>query len=78
MLLQGDTLAPYLFEIVIDYCMRQTVNGEDEQLGFTLERRKSRRVGPKPSLTLTLIEPDVVFVKFLIIHEKTPLFSGSP
>ena len=45
--LQGDTLAPYIFAIVIDYCMRQAVNGDDEQLGFTLERRRSRRVGPK-------------------------------
>ena len=45
--LQGDTLAPYLFAIVIDYCMRKAVNGDDEKLGFTLEQRKSRRIGPK-------------------------------
>lgn len=45
--LQGDTLAPYLFAIMIDYCMRKAINGDDEKLGLTLERRKSRRVGPK-------------------------------
>jgi len=45
--LQGDTLAPYLFAIVIDYCMRKAVNVDDEQLGVTLEHRRSRRVGPK-------------------------------
>ena len=45
--LQGDTLAPYLFAIVIDYCMLQAVKGDEEQLGITIERRKSRRVGPK-------------------------------
>ena len=41
--LQGDTLAPYLFAIVIDYCRRQAI-GDDE---LTRERRKSRRVGTK-------------------------------
>ena len=45
--LQGDTLAPYLFAIVIDYCMLQAVKGNEEQLGITIERRRSRRVGPK-------------------------------
>ena len=45
--LQGDTLAPYLFAIVIDYCMRKAISGDEERLGFTLESRKSRRVGPK-------------------------------
>ncbi len=38
--LQGDTLAPYLFAIVIDYCMRQAI-GDDANV------EKSRRVGPK-------------------------------
>ena len=45
--LQGDTLAPYLFAIVIDYCMRKAISGDEERLGFTLEQRKSRRVGSK-------------------------------
>ena len=46
-MLQADTLAPYLFAVVIDYCMRKAVNGDDEKLGFTLELRKSKRIGPK-------------------------------
>ena len=45
--LQGDTLAPYLFAIVIDYCMRQAIGDDTERLGLTLERRKIRSVGPK-------------------------------
>ena len=45
--LQGDTLAPYLFAIVIDYCMLRAINGDEERLGFTIERRRSRRIGPK-------------------------------
>ena len=51
--LQGDTLAPYLFAIVIDYCMRKAIGDEEERLGFTIEVRKSRRVGPK---TLTDVD----------------------
>ena len=51
--LQGDTLAPYLFAIVIDYCMRKAVEGHEERLGFTLHRRRSRRVGP---VTLTDVD----------------------
>ena len=32
--LQGDTLAPYLFAITLDYVMRKTYNGREEDLGF--------------------------------------------
>ena len=44
--LQGDTLAPFLFAIVIDYCMRMAIGDDEEKLGFTLERRRSRRIKP--------------------------------
>ena len=44
--LQGDTLAPYLFVIVLDYALRMAIDGKEEELGFHLERRKSRRIGP--------------------------------
>ena len=46
-IIQGVTLAPYLFVIVLDYVLRKTVSGREEELGFKLERRRSRRVGPK-------------------------------
>ena len=42
--LQGDTLAPYLFVIVIDYVMRTALQGRENKLGFQLRKRKSRRV----------------------------------
>ena len=45
--MQGDTLSPYLFIIVLDYVLRQTTEGKEEELGFTLTPRKTRRVGPK-------------------------------
>ena len=41
--LQGDTLAPFLFVIVLDYAMRKATNGREEELGFTITPRKSRR-----------------------------------
>ena len=48
--LQGDTLAPYLFAIVVDYVMRKAINGKEEEFGFTLHPRKSRRC---PSINIT-------------------------
>ena len=42
-ILQGDTLAPYLFAIVIDWVMRNTINDCSEDVGFTIQRRRSRR-----------------------------------
>ena len=44
--LQGDTLAPYLFVIVIDYCMSQAIGDDEAKLGFTLVPAKSRRIKP--------------------------------
>ena len=42
--LQGDTLAPFLFIIVLDYAMRKAMaNGKEEDLGFTITPRRSRR-----------------------------------
>ena len=41
--LQGDTLAPYIFIIVVDYCMRQALDAHPE-LGLTLTPARSRRV----------------------------------
>ena len=42
--LQGDTLAPYLFIIVLDYVLRKTFKGREEELGFKLHRRRSSRI----------------------------------
>ena len=44
--LQGDTLAAFIFAIVIDYCMRKAIEGQEEKLGVIVERRKSRRSPP--------------------------------
>ena len=41
--LQGDTLAPYLFIIALDYCMRQALSKHPE-IGFTIKPYRSRRI----------------------------------
>jgi hypothetical protein len=41
--LQGDTLAPFLFIIVLDYALRKAMNGKEEELGFTITPRKLSR-----------------------------------
>ena len=48
--LQGDTLAPFLFIIVLDYALRKALaDGKEEELGFTVTPRRSRR-HPKEAL----------------------------
>ena len=41
--LQLDTLAPYLFILVLDYVMRVAIGNDKGLLGFTVTPRKSRR-----------------------------------
>ena len=48
--LQGDTLAPYLFVIVLDYALRNAIDGREAELGFTLAKRQSSR---KPAVCIT-------------------------
>ena len=42
-ILQGDTLAPFFFVLVVDYAMSQTIDGHGEQLGLKITPQKSRR-----------------------------------
>ena len=44
--LQGDTLAPYLFIKSLDYALGKAINGREEELGFQIQRRQSRRIIP--------------------------------
>ena len=41
--LQGDTLAPFLFIIVLDYTLCKAIEGRETELGFTIKPRQSRR-----------------------------------
>ena len=40
--LQRDTLAPFLFVIVLDYALRKAINGREHDLGLTIKPRHSR------------------------------------
>ena len=42
--LQGDTVAPYLFIIVLDYVSLEAIEGHEESLGITIKPRKWRWV----------------------------------
>ena len=44
--LQSDTLAPYLFVVVVDHALRMVIEGQEEELGFHLVKRRSTRIGP--------------------------------
>ena len=44
--LQGDILSHYLVIIVLDYALRKAINGHEEELGFTIVPRRSRRLHP--------------------------------
>ena len=60
--LQRDTLAPYLCAIVLDYVIRTTYQGREEELGFHLQNRQSQRVPPT-------ILTDLDFADALITEE---------
>ena len=62
--LQGDTLAPYIFVIGLDFVMRQTYQNREVELGFQLRKRQSRRMTP---ITIT----DINFADdFALITEE--------
>ncbi|XP_030837131.1 uncharacterized protein LOC115922362 [Strongylocentrotus purpuratus] len=58
--LEGDTLAPYLFIIALDYALRMATEGF-EDLGFTLQERKSSRY-PAEMITDTDFADDIALI----------------
>ena len=70
--LQGDTLAPYLFVIVIDYVMITALVGSEDKLGLQLRKRKIRRV---PPITITYMDfvDDISLVSKVIKEAKEML-----
>ena len=63
--LQGDTLAPFLFVIVLDYAMRKATEGNEEAFGFTITPTKSRRI-PARSITDLDFADDIALISNLI------------
>ena len=46
-MLQGDTLAQFLFIVALDCALRRAIEGREEELGLTLQKHASRRVAAK-------------------------------
>ena len=70
--LQGDTLAPYLFIIALDYALREALSGKEEELGFHLKERQSRRVGPICLMDLDFAD-DIALVSHEIVQAQQML-----
>ena len=70
--MQGDTLAPSLFVTVLDYALRKAVTGREEDLGFTLVKRQSKR---HPALCLCDLDfaDDLVLLSNEIDQAKKPV-----
>jgi len=58
--MQGYTLAPFLFIIVLDYALRKAIDRREEMLGFTLNRGRNRRVASKTIHNATLTDDIVI------------------
>ena len=42
--LQGGTLAQYLFIKALDYALGKAINGREEELGYQIQRGQNRRI----------------------------------
>ena len=58
--LQGDTLAPYLFAIVVDYAMRQAIRNK-EDLGFMIQPSRSSQY-PAVCITDLMFADDIALL----------------
>ncbi|XP_020903545.1 uncharacterized protein LOC110241963 [Exaiptasia diaphana] len=68
--LQGDTLAPFLFIIVLDHAMRKALSdGKEDELGFTITPRRSRRY-PKVVLADLDFADDIALLSDAIIQAQ--------
>ena len=54
--LQGDTLASFLFIVALDHALRNAIDGEEEELKFAMVRPSSRRVSAKTLTNLNFAE----------------------
>ena len=68
-MLQGDTLAPFLFIIVVDYCMRIALGQDGHTLGFTVKPRQSRRI-PAETVTDAGFADDIALLSDLITQAQ--------
>jgi len=60
-LLQGDTLAPYLFTIALNYALREAIEGHEESLGLKIEPRQEQKVKAEKATDLNFAEDIALF-----------------
>ena len=72
--LQGDTLAPFLFVIVLDYALRKALDGKENDLGFTITPRRSRR-HPKEAIADLDFADDISLLSDEIEEAQQLLYS---
>ena len=68
--MQGDTLAPFLFVIVLDYALRKAIDGKESELGFTLHEKRGRR-SPEVCICDFDFADDIV----LLSNQASPTFA---
>ena len=56
--LQGDTLAPFIFVIVLDCVLRKAISGRESEFGFMLTPRRSSR-NPEKVITDLVFADDI-------------------
>ena len=71
--MQGDTLAPFLFVIVLDYALRKAIDGRELELGLTLIERRGRRYPPVCICDLDFAD-DIVLISNEIEQAKLLLY----
>ena len=74
--LQGDTLAPFLFRTALDYAMRKATK-DTQPIGFTLNQSRSRRY-PATFVTDVDFADDLVLISQTIEQVQLFLFRVEP
>ena len=67
--LQGDTLAPFIFVIVLDYVLRRAISGRESELGFMFHL-KAVEQNPEKVITDLVFADDIALIhlEMLIGH----------
>ena len=60
-LLQGDTLAPYLFTIALNYALREAIEGHEESLGLKIKPRQGQNVKAEKVTDLNFADDIALF-----------------
>ena len=70
---KAKVMSPFLFIIVLDFALRNAISGKEEDLGFTIVPRKSRR-HPKVALTDLDFADDIALLSDEISQAQELLF----